>query len=250
MSTPSITEASSITADSVLELGKFYSAQELRKVQSKLTNTGNEILKITGHSGKPCLEARVGACLSFEQSALLKDAAKLIFSINSKIEHAKEKRKRSEAETKRRQDARNAQAKKLVAESFILPSDQLDQVVEMLKTLLHYNRAKCFQFTDPVPFNSRLRNYLSPENTRTLINTPTQTYWLRVAQSLYQDLLDHVARDVAYDDGSSVEERLTTLKRQVADEVSRVALTVHEEQTLRQWKEALFPDREKQEGQA
>ena len=41
-----ITHASGITAEVVLELGKLYSAKDLRNVQTKLTSAASELRKI------------------------------------------------------------------------------------------------------------------------------------------------------------------------------------------------------------
>ncbi|NWB94898.1 hypothetical protein HX882_03215 [Pseudomonas gingeri] len=252
MAKPSITDASSITADVVLQLGKHFSAQSLRSLQAKLTGTVREIRGLTRGSTLP---GRIGEKLSLEQIQLLRDAAKLIESVNTNIEHAKEKRKRDESEAKRRQEARNAQAKRLVAETYPLPleppyeSPKLDQVLDILKTALTFNRGGCFtNGYSPREFNLRLREYLSPSTTRKLIGWPSaKAYWLSTVHSLRHDFMQMVEHEIGYDDGSGVQERLDVLKQKVADRLSLVFLSADEEETLRLWSEALSPA-EKQEG--
>ncbi|MFC3941510.1 hypothetical protein CCU68_18230 [Pseudomonas gingeri NCPPB 3146 = LMG 5327] len=246
MAKPSITDASSITADVVLQLGKHFSAQSLRSLQAKLTGTVREIRGLTGGNTLP---GRIGEKLSLEQIQLLRDAAKLIESVNTNIEHAKEKRKRDENEAKRRQEARDAQAKRLVAETFPLPYESLDQILEILKTALNFNRAGQFlDFYSALEYNLNLRNYLSPTKTRKLIgwNKP-QDYWMSIVRSLRNEFMQTVEHEIGYDDGSSVQERLHALKQKVADRLSVVHLSADEEETLRLWSEALSPA-EKQEG--
>ncbi|NWA29221.1 hypothetical protein HX866_30495 [Pseudomonas gingeri] len=246
MAKPSITDASGITADVVLQLGQHYSAQSLRSLQAKLTGSVREIRGLTGGNTLP---GRIGARLSLDQIDLLRDAANLIESVNSNIEHAKEKRKRDENEAKRRQEARNAQAKRLVAETFPLPYESLDQILEILKTALNFNRAGQFlDFYSALEYNLNLRNYLSPTTTRKLIgwNKP-QDYWMSIARSLRNEFMQTVEHEIGYDDGSSVQERLDALKQKVADRLSQVFLSADEEETLRLWSEALSPA-EKQEG--
>lgn len=246
MAKPSITDASSITADVVLQLGKYFSAQRLRSLQAKLTGTAREIRGLTGGNTLP---GRIGEKLSLEQIQLLRDAAKLIESVNTNIEHAKEKRKRDENEAKRRQEARDAQAKRLVAETFPLPYESQDQILEILKTALNFNRAGQFlDFYSALEYNLNLRNYLSPTKTRKLIgwNKP-QDYWMSIVRSLRNEFMQTVEHEIGYDDGSSVQERLEALKQKVADRLAVVYLSADEEETLRLWSEALSPA-EKQEG--
>ena len=47
MAKPSITDARSITANLILEVGKYYSAQQLRSLQAKLSGTAREIRALT-----------------------------------------------------------------------------------------------------------------------------------------------------------------------------------------------------------
>jgi hypothetical protein len=252
MAKPSITDASSITVNVVLHLSRLYSSQELRSLQAKLTGTVREIRGLTGGNTLP---GWIGEKLSIEQTQLLRDAAQLIESVNSNIEHAKEKRKRSENEAKLRQRARDTQAKRLVAETYPLPLDPpydspaLDQFLDILKTALTFNRADCFKNGySPREFNLNLRGYLSPSTTRKLIGwTSPKAYWISTVRSMRNDFMETVEHEIGYDDGSSVQDRLDALKQKVADRLSKVLVSADEEETLRLWSEALSPA-ERQEG--
>lgn len=244
MAKPPVTDARSITADVILEVGKYYSAQQLRSLQAKLSRAAREIHSLTSGSHLP---GRIGSHLSFEQRQLLQDAAKLINSVNSNLKHAKEKRGRDESITKHRQQARYAEAKRLVAETYLEPyvpePAALEPLLDILKTALTLNRADVFRNGySPREFNLKLRDYLSPARTRKLIGwTSPSAFWISTVLSLRNEVLQTVEHEIAYDDGSSVQDRLDALKQKVEDCLSRVHLSADEEETLRLWSEALSP---------
>ncbi|SMF20630.1 MULTISPECIES: hypothetical protein [unclassified Pseudomonas] len=244
MAKPSITDARGITADLILEVGKYYSAQQLRTLQAKLSGAAREIHSLTGGIHLP---GRIGAQLSIEQRQLLQDAAKLIDSVNANIKHAKEKRGRDENKAKRRQQSRDAEAKRLVAETYLEPMAPqpaaLEPLLDILKTALTLNRADVFKNGySPREFNLRLRDYLSTARTRKLIGwTSPSAFWISTVLSLRNEVVQAVEQEIAYDDGSNVRDRLDALKQKVADCVARVHLSADEEETLRLWSEALSP---------
>ncbi|MFC6301781.1 hypothetical protein GNF76_13215 [Pseudomonas sp. CCM 7893] len=240
MAHPSITDASSITANVILDVGKYYSAQQLRTVQAKLSGAVREIRYLTGGNTLP---GRIGAQLNLEQRQLLQDAAKLIESVNTNIKHAKEKRSRTEEHAKRRQQARYAEAKRVVAETYPLPCETLAQLLDVLKTLLTFNRAGVLNNGySPQGFNVRLREYLSPSYIRKLIGWPSpQAFWKSTAYSLRNEFLLTMEHEISYDDGSSILERLYAVEQKVANCQSSVYLCADEEETLRLWSQALAP---------
>lgn len=237
MAKPSLTQASSITTEVVLQLGRYHGSNELRSVQAKLTGTAREIQKLT--SGNTLL-GRIGENLSLEQRQLLLDAAQLINSVNIHIEHAKEKKVRDEKAAKTRQKARDAQAKRLVAEAYPFPYESLDQLLDILKTALTFNRAGCFlDCYSPQEYNLNLRRDISPETIRKLIGWKSpKDFWKSRAISLRHEFLQEIEREISYDDGSSVQDRLAALKQKVADRLSRAPVSSAEEETLRLWSDA------------
>ena len=247
MSKHAITEAAGITADEVLRIGKLYSSNELRGIQKKLTSASGDLHKLAnGWKMGAGLLGSLGDLLSIEQRELLRSAAQLVDSIGHNVTHAKEKRVRSEKETKRRQDARDAQSKQLVARTFPSPTETHEELLETIKAALILNRARQFYTSyNPSEFNVYIRNELK---------TPERLYGLTVEQhrvsnirSIRYSLIDDVTRHLAYDDGSSVEERLRLLQEKVAEAVAMTALTADERETLRQWKAALFQSGEQGE---
>jgi hypothetical protein len=248
MSKHAITEAAGITADEILRIGKLYSSNELRGIQKKLTSTSGDLHKLAnGWKMGSGLLGSLGDLLSSEQRELLRNAAQLIDSIGHNVTHAKEKRVRSEKDAKRRQDARLARSKQLVAITYPLPTETQEQLLEILQTALILNRARQFYTSySPLEFNLYLRNDLKAPDR--LYGKSVEQYRSNNVRSLRYSLIDDVTNHLAYDDGSSVEERLQLLKEKASEAVALTALTADERETLRLWQEAFCPEVSKQEG--
>lgn len=232
-----ITHARDVDAELVLQLNKFGSAADLRSQQAKLTGAAREIRKLTG--GGTDLFGKLGCYLSFEQKQLLQDAARLLDSVNQQVEHAKEKRDRDEKQAKKRRELRERLAKQLVASNYPLPGNTLEERLEILQIALIYNRAKVF---DPLysthQLHSKLKRWL--ERPKQLIGWRSEAeYFASQVGSLRCDFISHLTHEIAYDDGSEVEERLRVIKQTVADCTAQIALTSEEQKTLRLWKDAL-----------
>lgn len=250
MNKHAITDAAGITADEVLRIGRLYSAKELRSIQKTLTSTAGVLHKLdSGWKIRSGLLGSLGDLLTIEQRKLLQDAARLVESIGNNVTHAKEKRARSEKDAKKRQDARLARAKQLVAAAYPLPCETNEQRLEVLKAALILNRAKQYQpYLTPLEFNRQVRGYLA-EPAR-LYGITLRVYRTNSLTSIRYGLLDELITELAYDDGSTVEERLQVLQKKVADTVAQATLTTDELETLRQWKEIFPPAPEQQEDQA
>lgn len=242
MSKHTITEAAGITADEVLRIGKLYSSNELRGIQKKLTSTSGDLHKLAnGWTIGSGLLGSLGDLLSHEQRDLLRNAAQLINSIGHNVTHAKEKRVRTEKAAKRRQDARDALSKQLVARTFPLPTETPEELLETIKAALILNRARqSYTSYNPYEFNVYIRNELKTPDR--LYGHTVEQHRLSNIRSIRYSLIDDVTRHLAYDDGSSVEERLRVLQEKVAEAVGLAALTADERETLRLWQEALLPN--------
>ncbi|KAB0732583.1 hypothetical protein F7O94_32965, partial [Pseudomonas aeruginosa] len=64
-------------------------------------------------------------------------------------------------------------------------------------------------------------------------------YFASQVGSLRCDFISHLTHEIAYDDGSEVEERLRVIKQKVADCTAQIALTSEEQETLQLWTDAL-----------
>lgn len=236
MSKPLITEAKNINAEVVLELGKFYSTKDLRGLQAKLTGTTREIHVLT--SGNTLL-GRIGQYLSAEQLQLLRDAAKLIESIGFNIEHAKEKRHRSEVATKKRQKDRDSQAQKIAASAYPLPRETLEQKLEIISLALILNRAGCFQpFYAPLELSLKFRNYVT-ETPRLIGWKSPNHFWTNKITSICSDLRNEIEQYIAFNDGANVHDRLHALQAKADALQAEVLNDPYEIKTLRLWSEAL-----------
>lgn len=248
MTKPSLTQAISVTPDEVARLGNLFSSKDLRSVQSKLTATASELRSLAnGRQRGGGLVANLSALLTADQCQLLLDASRLVDSIGRSVTHAKEKRVRIEKDTKRRQDARDALAKQLVARTFPLPTETHEELLETIKSALILNRARQFHTSyNPTEFNRYIREDLKlPDR---LYGLTAEQHLVGNVRSLRCSIIDDTIRHLAYDDGSSVDDRLRLLQEKVADAVGQVPLTAEERETLRLWKAALCPDASKQEG--
>lgn len=130
-------------------------------------------------------------------------------------------------------------AKQLVASNYPLPGNTLEERLEILQIALIYNRAKVF---DPLystrELHSRLKGWL--ERPKRLIGWRSEAeYFASQVGRLRCDFISHLIDEIAYDDGSEVEERLRVIKQKVADCIAQIALTSEEQETLRLWTDAL-----------
>ncbi|MGA3682000.1 hypothetical protein [Pseudomonas graminis] len=233
MANPSITQPANISADVALELGSHQSAQQLRRLQAKLTTTAREIQGLI--TGGYSLHGRIGVTLSPEQIQLLHDAAKLIESVGINIEHAKEKRQRNEVSAKTRQKDREREAKQLVALTYPLPSATVEQKLEIIRLVLVHSRAGCFQpFYTPVEMSLRLRNYVSAPP-RSHVYKGQNNYWENKVEAFGSELREEVELFLATDDGKSVHERFNALQMAVQEARASVLGASYEMETLRLW---------------
>ncbi|WP_122339810.1 hypothetical protein [Pseudomonas caricapapayae] len=241
MGMTNLTEASGITPELMRKLNEQYNSSLLRAAQTKLTSTSRELRNLgAGHKMGGGLISRLGDYLSVEQRELLTQAAQLLESVNSHVEHAKEKRVRDEKTAKRRQEARNARAKLLIAAAYPLPIESLDQQLELLKTVLLFNRIGAYDsFYTTVELNSRVRRDLLTPFSNLIGWTSLTAYRVSCLASLRPQLIEALTNDISYDDGSEVEYRLATLQSKVLEERAKAELTAEEHETLRLWKEAL-----------
>ncbi|MBF8791638.1 hypothetical protein IRZ70_02310 [Pseudomonas monteilii] len=250
MTKPTSAHAMGVTADEVIRLARLHSSKDLRGIQTKLTSTVTELRNLANGSQRGGgLVANLGALLGPDERYQLLEAAKIVESIGNGVTHAKEKRVRSEKETKRRQEARNALSKQLVARTFPLPIETAEDLLETIKAALILNRARQFNTSyNPAEFNIYIRNDLKiPDR---LYGMAAEQHRAGNVRSLRYFLIDEMTRHLAYDDGSSVEERLRLLQEKVAEAVATSALTADERETLRLWQDGLVPAANRQEDQA
>lgn len=228
-----LTEASGITADLVMELGKYFSAQDMRKVQTRLTSAAREMRALTGTGS---LVGRLGEHLSPEQRELLKNAAALLDSVKYNVEHAKERKARAEKARAAKRDLWDKQAKELVEKHFAWP---VDTVAAQLRVLELYLIARAvmvrYVFMND---DLHLRKLMQDEPPRWESGTIAQ--WRQNAVSSLQVDLRYVFHSfLSWDLERTPEQRLEELHRTLEERREEILSQPHAAETHRIWSEAL-----------
>lgn len=233
MATPQkhdLTQATGITAEVVLEQGKFYDAKDFRKVQTWLTSAARELRALTQYNNT--LLGSLGAQLSHEQRELLSNAAALLDSVKYNVEHAKERKAREEKAAAKVREQRERQAKQLVAQHFQLPTTTVEQQIEVLKLYIA---------TRPIIEGWFLKQ---DRHLRDMMQSPapswttTKKWRLDQVTSLIADLKSSVEYHLVFVDESPLQ-RLESLKGRVAEVWEAQLSKPSAQETLKVWTEAL-----------
>ncbi|WP_153785337.1 hypothetical protein [Pseudomonas sp. EMN2] len=125
-----LTKATGITADVVMEAGTYSSAKDMRSLQTGLTSAARELRAFTQRN---TLRGRLGEMLSLEQRELLTNAAALLDSIKYNVEHAKERKERTEKATAKKRKQWEQEAMQLVKAHFTLPAETVAEQLRILE---------------------------------------------------------------------------------------------------------------------
>ncbi|KSQ21799.1 hypothetical protein APB26_33005 [Pseudomonas aeruginosa] len=228
-----LTSASGITAELVLELGKFSTAQDMRCLQTGLTSAARELRALTQGVS---LRGRLGSQLSLEQRELLGNAAALLDSIKYNVEHAKERKARGEKDKEKWRLERERQAEQLVAQHFNFATDTMTEQMELLDLYLlaeailgqriylkgHANLRQMMQEQPPQWFNS------------------TMSQWYQYqARSLVVDLRSAFKELLCWDDKKTPAEKLVEAQTHLSERREEVLARPDSIQTRRVWSDAL-----------
>ncbi|WP_286737169.1 hypothetical protein [Pseudomonas sp. PGPPP4] len=226
-----LTQATSITADVVLEQGNFYDAKDFRKVQTGLSSAARELRALTHYNNT--LLGRLGAQLSHEQRELLSNAAALLDSVKYNVEHAKERKAREEKAAAKLREQRERQAKQLVTQHFPLPTTTVEQQIEVLRLYITIR-----PITDGwlLKEDGRLRDMMqSPAPSW----TTTKKWRLDQVTSLIADLKSSVENHLVFVD-QSPSQRLESLKKRITEVREAKLSNPSAQETIRVWTEALL----------
>lgn len=238
-----LAQAKNLQAPLTLELSTYYSAKDLRSVQNKLTCAARDIRNLTVGGS---LLGQIGGGLSVEQRQLLRDAAGLIEAMGLSIEHAKEKRLRSEAATKKRTSERATAAKKIIAHAFPLVIATLENKLDVIRLALALNRAGCFQsYYTPVELSLRYRNFVTDPSKITGWEDP-RGFWEHKIASFRDELQQEIEYFLTQDDTQTVQQRYLALQHKVATFHPQVIGDPYEIETVSLWSQALSTE-DKQE---
>jgi len=233
MATPQkhdLTQATGITAEVVLEQGKFYDAKDFRKVQTGLSSAARELRALTQYGNS--IHGRLGARLSHEQRELLSNAAALLDSVKYNVEHAKERKAREEKAAAKLHEQRVQQAKKLAAQFLQLPTTTVEQQIEVLKLYIAIRPV-----TDGwlLKEDHRLREMMQHVAPR---GGSISSWRLNQVSSLIADLKSSV-EDHLIDRDQLPSQRLASLQERIAEVRETQLSKPSAQETIRIWTEAL-----------
>lgn len=228
-----LTKAAGITADVVLELGTYYSAQDMRKVQTGLTTAAREVRALTQQGS---LLGRLGEKLSPEQRELLTNAAALLDSVKYNVEHAKERKARDEKAVAKKREQWERQAEQLVKSHFDMP---MGSVAEQLQILELYLVARVVLGQSIyMQDHTRLRKMMQEEPPRRSNHTVAQ--WRRSeVGSLMSDIRSGFRYYLSWDLKLTPDQRLEELQHSLAMRRAEILAHPLSVETLRIWTEAL-----------
>ncbi|HHH9443086.1 TPA: hypothetical protein ACP32N_005074 [Pseudomonas aeruginosa] len=228
-----LTQASGITADLVLELGAYYSAQDMRKVQTGLTTAAREVRALTQYGS---LLGRLGEKLSPEQRELLTNAAALLDSVKYNVEHAKERKAREEKALAKKREQWGREAEQLVITHFSLP---MDTVTEQLRILELYLVARVvLGQVIYLKDYSELRRVMQEEPPRWSHHTAAQ--WRRSeVSSLLADLRSAIRDYLSWDLAIKPAQRLEEAQHSLNARRTEILTQPQSVEILRIWAEAL-----------
>ncbi|WP_288462858.1 hypothetical protein [uncultured Pseudomonas sp.] len=224
-----LTQATGITAAVVLEQGKFYAAQDFRKVQTGLSSAARELRALTQYG---TLLGRLGEQLSHEQRELLSNAAALLDSVKYNVKHAKERKAREEKAAAKLREQRGRQAKQLVTKHFQLPTTTVEQQIEVLKLYIATR-----PLTDgwTLKEDHHLRDMMQSHAPKW---SSERSWRMDHVSSLIADLKFSVERHLVHPDHTPAE-RLKALHERIAEVRDAQLSKPSAQETLKVWTEAL-----------
>ena len=122
----------SIDKETILEVYKFYGAQDLKQLQTKLTKTANGLLRDTVNS-------RIAPLFTDKETETLIKAAHILKGFRNKVEHAKEAKAREERRQKAYRDRLDAEGLALANRYFhVEPGDYREMLLICLAVKAGY----------------------------------------------------------------------------------------------------------------
>lgn len=228
-----LTKATGITADVVMELGTYFSAKDMRKVQTGLTTAARELRALTLNSS---LLGRLGEKLSHEQREMLTNAAALLDSVKYNVEHAKERKVRDEKAVAKKRQQWEREAEQLVKTHFSLPADTLagQMGILQLHLVVHAVLGQAFYLKDHL----QLRKAMQEDPPRWPNHTAAQWRQSEVS-SLMGDMQyairGYLGSDLSITPAKRLQELQLNLEARRADELAKPQSV----ETLRIWSDAL-----------
>jgi hypothetical protein len=228
-----LTKAAGITADVVMELGAYFSAKDMRKVQTGLTTAAGELRALTHHSS---LLGRLGEKLTHEQRELLTNAAALLDSVKYNVEHAKERKVRDEKAMAKKRQQWEREAEQLVKTVFSLPADTVAQQLQILE--LHLVAQAVLGQTIYMKDHLQLRKAMQEEPPRWSNQTAAQWRQSEVS-SLLADMQSAFRYFLSWELSITPAKRLEEVQHNLEARRAEVLAKPQSVETLRIWTDAL-----------
>lgn len=228
-----LTSASGITAELVLELGKFSTAKDMRSLQTGLTSAARELRALT--QGVSLL-GRLGSQLSLEQRELLANAATLLDSIKHNVEHAKERKARGEKDKEKWRMERERQAEQLVEQYFNFATDTMTEQMELLDLYLLAEAILGKRIY--LKGHASLRQMMQEKPPQWFNSTMAQWYQYQ-ARSLVVDLRSAFRELLCWDDKKTPAEKLVEAQGYLSERREEILGRADSIKTRHVWSDAL-----------
>lgn len=225
-----LTQATGVTAETVLKQGSLYDAKSFQKVQTGLSSAARELRSLTQNSNS--ILGRLGQQLSHDQRELLNKAAALLDSVKHNVEHAKERKAREEKAAAKLRAQHEQQAKQLIEQHFQLPTTTVDQQIEVLKLYIAIRPV-----TDGwlLKEDFRLREMMQGQAP----SWKTTSQWrLYQVSSLIADLKSSVKEHLIHPDQTPAQ-RLESLQKRIGEVRETQLSKPSAQETIKVWTEAL-----------
>ncbi|APQ06978.1 hypothetical protein [Pseudomonas syringae] len=227
-----LTKATGITADLVMEIGTYHKAKDMRSVQTGLSSAARELRAFTEHTS---LRGRLGSNLSQAQRELLTNAAALLDSIKYNVEHAKERKDRTEKAKAKKRALWEREADQLVKKHFSFPMKSVTEQLQVLEIYLtaHVMLGHMFLFKNHLD----LRKLMQDQRPQWV---KTTTEWRNSQVSSLLSDLHYGFRDyLSWDSETTPAERLKEMQRQLEAIRAEVLARPESVVTLRIWTDEL-----------
>lgn len=195
-----------VSPEQVLEAMRYFSAAELRNEQSKLSGAATQLEKLLG--------GRLSHLLTPDEAENIRQAADLVRQLNTRVEHAKEIKKREEKRKEKAQQLHQAAIEKALDQALpAIPREATDigsHIINMTELLLALHAEKItLTFMSQDELVADIRRKVAKYAAR------SETLW-QVADYIYRDLRGGLDANLGWEREIPPQERLSALLDQAS----------------------------------
>ncbi|MGI1188753.1 hypothetical protein ACRCRN_32300 [Pseudomonas aeruginosa] len=201
-----------ISPEQILEAMRYFKAADLKTEQAKLSGAASQMEKLLG--------GRLSHLLTQDEVDVIRQAADLVRQLNTRVEHAKEIKKREEKREENARLAHQAASDKAVNEALpVISRDAPDigsRIISMAELLLALHREKIvLTFMSEAELVADMRRRVAKYHAR------HDSLW-EVADYLRNDLRGGLESYLGWDRDQLPKQRLTTALEQSQRQISSV----------------------------